>query len=820
MRPCSWGLASCLYVSFQLEYWEMEMKKSAFALVAGTTMALSTVAFGQVFSQSPALAINDDPTVSTVLAVAGGPVSISDLNVVFQVTHTFDGDLDVVLQGPTGFICLTTDNGGAGLDYITTRFDDAAATAVTAGAAPFNDNFRPEGALNGWIGVPATFTGTNFTSLSGFNGSDANGNWTLYIDDDAGGDVGTLTYWSLEFNGSVDSNGPAPITAPTNPTATAVATPNSGTAASTTLLTVTVTPGSNPTSTGITVTGDLSGIGGSATQAFFNDGSNGDVTAGDGIWSYNATVGAVAGGPVVLPVNIVDGQARTGTANINFFVSAAPSVFTDLGSVNCTGINQSFSIAAGEVKWFKMTIPAINDAPNYFADFWTNSTGTLADTEIGLYDNNGAIIDFDDDSGNGAKSMLTFGDTVNIRPDADGFDFDLDGFNGTLAGGTYWLAVGAFNTTYLTGWQATSTSAATGSVDLRANIADPSCITAPTNPTGVGSGGVVSGCGGNTLATVTVTGGLNPASTGITVSLDTTALGGGSVAMLDNGTGGDVTAGDNIFSATVAVGGGADAVFALPFTVSDAEARSSGGSLNVTRSGTEIGDLPATALKYYGVSGSTIAGAMTAGDADMYAICVNDTAAFDATTIGGGPAFDSQLFLFNADGTGALMSDDDLAVAGFSRINAAAAAEPDYDLVSGGLYYIAVSAYNKDPITSGVATDTIWANQNNLASFLGTYGANGVTPTAPIAGWTTGGTANVAYTITMTGATTICPADLSGGTAGVPDCAVDINDLLYFLSAFEAGNADVDNGSGTGALDCATDINDLLFFLTRFEAGC
>ena len=251
-----------------------------------------------------------------------------------------------------------------------------------------------------------------------------------------------------------------------------------------------------------------------------------------------------------------------------------------------------------------------------------------------------------------------------------------------------------------------------------------------------------------------------------------------------------------------------------------APARSSNGSLNVSRSGSDVGDLPASAQKYYGLNGNVINGGMIANDADMYAICINDVATFQATTIGGPTAFDSQLFLFNADGTGALMSDDDTAVAGFSLINAAAAADPDYDLTSGGLYYLAVSAYNKDPITSGVATDTIWANQNNVPNFLGTYGPNGVTPTAPIAGWTTGGTTVASYTITLTGATTVCPADLSSGTAGVPDCAVDINDLLYFLGAFEAGNADIDNGSGTGALDCATDINDLLFFLVRFEAGC
>lgn len=68
-----------------------------------------------------------------------------------------------------------------------------------------------------------------------------------------------------------------------------------------------------------------------------------------------------------------------------------------------------------------------------------------------------------------------------------------------------------------------------------------------------------------------------------------------------------------------------------------------------------------------------------------------------------------------------------------------------------------------------------------------------------------------------------CPADLDDGSGqGVRDNAVDINDLLYFLVAFEsgAGAADLDDGSGTGTPDGGVNIDDLLFFLVRFEAGC
>lgn len=69
----------------------------------------------------------------------------------------------------------------------------------------------------------------------------------------------------------------------------------------------------------------------------------------------------------------------------------------------------------------------------------------------------------------------------------------------------------------------------------------------------------------------------------------------------------------------------------------------------------------------------------------------------------------------------------------------------------------------------------------------------------------------------------LCPADLDNGSGnGTRDNAVDINDLLYFLARFEAGDTavDLDNGSGAGTPDGGVDISDLIFFLAHFEQGC
>ncbi len=90
---------------------------------------------------------------------------------------------------------------------------------------------------------------------------------------------------------------------------------------STTLLTVTVTPAVTPPSTGLAVSANLSAIGGPASQVFFDDGSNGDLTASDNVFSYTATVAANATfGVKLLPATITDAQGRSGTATILVYV--------------------------------------------------------------------------------------------------------------------------------------------------------------------------------------------------------------------------------------------------------------------------------------------------------------------------------------------------------------------------------------------------------------------------------------------------------------------------------------------------------------------
>jgi hypothetical protein len=69
----------------------------------------------------------------------------------------------------------------------------------------------------------------------------------------------------------------------------------------------------------------------------------------------------------------------------------------------------------------------------------------------------------------------------------------------------------------------------------------------------------------------------------------------------------------------------------------------------------------------------------------------------------------------------------------------------------------------------------------------------------------------------------LCRGDVDDGSGmGIPDGGVTIDDLLFFLSVYEAGDirADLDDGSGTGTTDGGVTIEDLLYMVARFQAGC
>jgi predicted extracellular nuclease len=126
---------------------------------------------------------------------------------------------------------------------------------------------------------------------------------------------------------------------PTNPKGAGAANPATVDAGSTSLLTVAVTGGTNPPSSGVTVAANLTPIGGSAAQAFADNGANGDVQANDGTFSYLATVPlSTTPGTKSLTATIADAQARTATATIALTVAAScGSPYTPIPAIQGSG---------------------------------------------------------------------------------------------------------------------------------------------------------------------------------------------------------------------------------------------------------------------------------------------------------------------------------------------------------------------------------------------------------------------------------------------------------------------------------------------------
>jgi len=153
------------------------------------------------FDNNTPTPIPDLTTTNIPITVSGITAPIADVNVSFFLTHTFDADLNIFLIGPDGTtVELTTGNGGGGDNYGTacspqssrTTFDDAAATSITAGVAPFAGTFRPEGTLS---------------AFNGKSGAAVNGTWTLRITDAFALDIGTLNCVSLFIAPTVCTNG-------------------------------------------------------------------------------------------------------------------------------------------------------------------------------------------------------------------------------------------------------------------------------------------------------------------------------------------------------------------------------------------------------------------------------------------------------------------------------------------------------------------------------------------------------------------------------------------------------------------------------------
>ena len=141
-----------------------------------------------------------NPYPSTI-TVSGFGSSIANITVTLNgLTHGFLPDLDILLVGPNGqAVMLMSDTGGGNASSLNLVFDDAAPTGVPASGAS-SGIYRPTDLEPGDTLPNPAPPGPYSTSLSSFVGSDPNGQWQLFIVDDAALDSGVLSGgWSLNI---------------------------------------------------------------------------------------------------------------------------------------------------------------------------------------------------------------------------------------------------------------------------------------------------------------------------------------------------------------------------------------------------------------------------------------------------------------------------------------------------------------------------------------------------------------------------------------------------------------------------------------------
>ncbi|HMJ88507.1 MAG TPA: Calx-beta domain-containing protein, partial [Candidatus Acidoferrum sp.] len=147
------------------------------------------------------------PSTITVSGV-GGPVNGLTVTL-FNITHNYPDDLDILLIAPDGRRVMLMSDAGLGgtgtpnaLNNATITFDDAAAVQIPDSGVISNGTYR----CANWSTINDPMTGfplgTAFgnTSLATFNGMNPNGVWSLYIVDDKDQDAGIIANgWSLNI---------------------------------------------------------------------------------------------------------------------------------------------------------------------------------------------------------------------------------------------------------------------------------------------------------------------------------------------------------------------------------------------------------------------------------------------------------------------------------------------------------------------------------------------------------------------------------------------------------------------------------------------
>ncbi len=262
----------------------------------------------------------------------------------------------------------------------------AGKVALSTSTTPFTGS-TPVGAkdLIGYGSTASSFEGTSPAPAPSNTVGDLRAAGGCVDTDQNGSDFATGS--PNPRNSSTSPNG---CSSTTDPTGTGSATPNNPNPGDVVLLKVTVAPGTNPPSTGISVVANLSSIGGGTAQSLFDDGTNGDVTPGDNIFSLSTNVGAATtGGIKTINFTVADTQDRSsdgsfkltvqGTSNPSGNGSATPNAVPPGGSTVFTVNVVPGTLPTSTGIAVSADLSAIGGSPTQaFTDSGNNTTFTFS----------------------------------------------------------------------------------------------------------------------------------------------------------------------------------------------------------------------------------------------------------------------------------------------------------------------------------------------------------------------------------------------------------------------------------------------------------
>ena len=164
-------------------FWRILPKNEGCEGVFGNAATFSTIFCGFAASENVpvTIAVPANTVTSTLTINADDSVTINDVNVQLNISHSYVSDLTVKLKSPAGTEIQLFSNKCGQKSNVDATFDDSGATLVCGTNPAITGNIAPAQAL------------------SAFNGQSSQGVWTLTITDSYNGDGGQLNNWGLTF---------------------------------------------------------------------------------------------------------------------------------------------------------------------------------------------------------------------------------------------------------------------------------------------------------------------------------------------------------------------------------------------------------------------------------------------------------------------------------------------------------------------------------------------------------------------------------------------------------------------------------------------